>query len=96
LNGPNFLILLAGFILYARQYLANRSLWLDEAMLVNNVVSHSLRFLLTQALESEQAAPVGFLISLKILGKFLGYQDFILRLVAFISDWRFFGRVLLK
>ena len=90
LNGPYLLILLAGFGYYARQYLANRSLWLDEAMLANNVVSHSLRFLLTQTLESEQAAPVGFLVSLKILGKLFGYQDFILRLVPI-----FFGLAVL-
>ena len=78
------LILLAGMVFRFRQYLFNRSLWLDEAMLANNIVTHSLRYLLTQKLEFEQVAPIGFLAELKLSGKLLGYQDYFMRLVPLI------------
>ncbi len=73
-----------GFILRARQYLANRSLWGDEASLAVNIVSRSF-IGLTDPLGYHQAAPLGFLFIEKFFIVLLGNKDYILRLFPFIS-----------
>ncbi len=84
-----FIIIAIGAIFRIRQLLLNRSLWLDEALLANNIVTHSLKFLLTQPLDNQQAAPWGFLFSLKLFGKIFGYHDYVFRLVPFIASLLF-------
>lgn len=78
-------VLAAGFLFRLRQYLFNRSLWLDEAMLANNLVEKPWRSLLFEVLESQQAAPPGFLLASKAVIKVLGPGDLWLRLVPFLS-----------
>jgi len=78
-----FLVIL-GAALRLRQYLFNRSFWFDEAMLANNIVQHSIRFLLTQPLDSDQVAPIGLLLSLKLIGRLFGYRDLYLRLAPLL------------
>jgi uncharacterized membrane protein len=77
-------LVLAGFILRLRQYLANRSLWLDESMLANNILSRSFPGLL-QPLSNDQGAPIGFLLIQKAITLFLGDSEYALRLFPFLA-----------
>jgi hypothetical protein len=79
-----WLIVILGFILRMRQYLANRSFWGDEASLAVNIVSRSFAGL-TEPLGFHQAAPVGFLFIEKILIVLFGNTDYILRLFPLAS-----------
>jgi hypothetical protein len=77
-------LVLAGFILRLRQYLVNRSLWLDEAMLANNIVSRSFGGL-TQWLDYDQQAPIGFLWSQKVVILVFGNNEYALRFIPFLA-----------
>jgi hypothetical protein len=68
-----------GILLRVAQYLANRSLWVDEAWLSLNLVDRPLTAL-TGPLDFQQAAPVGFLLIEGIITKALGYSEYALRL----------------
>jgi len=77
-------LVLAGFILRLRQYLVNRSLWVDEAMLSVNIVNRSFTGL-THWLDYDQQAPIGFLWLQKILVLALGDNEIVLRLIPFLA-----------
>ena len=77
-------LVLAGFILRLRQYLTNRSLWLDEAMLTNNILGRDFAGLL-QPLSDNQGAPLGFLLLQKSITLTLGDSEFALRLIPFVA-----------
>ncbi len=77
-------VVFLGIALRLRQYLANRSLWIDEASLALNIV-HRNFIALTHTLDFEQGAPLGFLFLEKAILLVLGNQDYILRLVPLIS-----------
>ncbi len=77
-------IVLAGFVLRLRQYLVNRSLWLDEAMLANNIVSRSFGGL-TRWLDYNQQAPIGFLWVQKAAILLFGNNEYALRLVPLLA-----------
>jgi len=79
-----WLFIILGIILRVRQYLTNRSLWADEASLAVNIANRSFGEL-TQLLDYQQAAPVGFLFIEKALIVVFGNQDFILRLFPLFS-----------
>jgi hypothetical protein len=68
-----------GTVLRLRQYLANRSLWADEASLAINLVSRTFQGL-TLPLDYEQGSPIGFLFIEKLLIVALGNRDYVLRL----------------
>src|SRR5688572_19926928 len=68
-----------GTLLRIRQFLSDRSLWLDEAMLALNIVTRSFSELLEPLLHS-QAAPLGFLFFEKIIVKLFGNHEFSLRI----------------
>jgi hypothetical protein len=68
-----------GLLLRGRQYLFNRSLWLDEAYLAVNFLDRDLAQLLLEPLANGQAAPLGFLALTKLLTVVLGPQDWVLR-----------------
>lgn len=72
-------IVVLGFILRMRQYLANRSLSGDEASLALNIITRSFAGL-TEPLGFHQAAPVGFLFIEKISTALLGNSEYALRL----------------
>ncbi len=74
----------AGFILRLRQYLTGRSLWLDEAMLANNIVSRSFAGL-TQWLDYDQQAPIGFLWLQKTATQIFGDSEYALRLIPLLA-----------
>jgi hypothetical protein len=77
-------VILAGFVLRLRQYLADLSLWIDEANLARNIVDRSF-FGLARPLDFEQGAPLGFLFVEKTVLLILGNQDYILRLFPLFS-----------
>lgn len=77
-------LLLIGFVLRLRQYLANRSLWLDEAMLTNNILGRNFGGLFQQ-LDNNQGAPIGFLLVQKSITLLLGDSEYVLRLFPFVA-----------
>lgn len=79
------LLIGTGLLLRGRQYMFNRSLWLDEAYLAVNFLDRDLGQLLLEPLANGQAAPLGFLALAKLLTVVLGTQDWVLRLQPLAS-----------
>ena len=77
-------IILLGIVLRLRQYLVNRSFWADEASLAFNIVNRNYSEL-TNLLDYQQAAPVGFLFIEKTFVRIFGNYDFVLRLFPLFS-----------
>lgn len=75
---------LAGLTLRLRQYLVNRSLWLDEAMLANNILARDVVGLF-RPLDDDQGAPIGFLLLQKLVTSTLGDSEYALRLIPFLA-----------
>jgi 4-amino-4-deoxy-L-arabinose transferase-like glycosyltransferase len=73
-----------GVALRLGQYLANRSLWLDESLLTLNIVHRSFSQLL-QPLDYSQGAPILFLMFSKISVTVLGINEYALRLFPLLS-----------
>ena len=67
------------------QYLSNRPLWIDEAMLTQNILTRSFRGLFTP-LEYEQQAPMGFLLIEKLLVTLFGNAEVVLRAFPFVAS----------
>jgi uncharacterized membrane protein len=82
---PRFIYFLLAFGALTRlaQYLANRPLWLDEAMITLNIINRSYPELL-QPLDYVQAAPVLFLLAVKYCCELWGDSEIVLRFVPFI------------
>jgi 4-amino-4-deoxy-L-arabinose transferase-like glycosyltransferase len=85
LGGRTFVrsFMILGILLRLRQYLFDRSLWLDESLLVLNIIRRSPAQLL-KPLENHQAAPLGFLLLEKSAVLSLGTSELALRLVPFL------------
>ncbi|EDN70271.1 conserved hypothetical protein, membrane [Beggiatoa sp. PS] len=80
-----WLIIAFGFILRLDQYLFNRSLWLDEAFFVVNVVERTFLGLFDAPLEySSHIMPPGVLVMAKLSITLFGNSDLVLRLFPFI------------
>ncbi len=77
-------IIAIGIFIRIIQFIANRSLWKDEAMLALNIVNRSFGQLL-QPLDYNQGAPLAFLLSEKVIGMIFGYKDYALRLIPLIA-----------
>ncbi|HEY9153183.1 MAG TPA: glycosyltransferase family 39 protein, partial [Anaerolineales bacterium] len=73
-----WLLVVLGVVLRLRQYLADRSLWHDEANLAINLVNRTFSGL-TLPLDYQQGAPIGFLFIEKSILLLLGNKDYILR-----------------
>ncbi len=78
------IIIVLGVVLRLRQYLAWRSLWLDEAMLALNIVQRNFGGLL-QTLDYNQGGPVGFLLLEKLSITLLGNNELTLRLIPLLT-----------
>jgi hypothetical protein len=73
-----FVLVGLGILLRVAQYLANRSLWIDEAWIALNLIERPLSDL-TKPLDFTQGAPVGFLLLEGVAGKIIGYSEYALR-----------------
>jgi hypothetical protein len=78
--------LLTGATLRLLQFAAERSLWLDEALLSESILSRGLDGLLGQPLEYGQTAPAGFLVIQKLTTGVLGTGEHALRLMPFLAS----------
>jgi len=79
-----WLFIALGTVLRLRQYLADRSLWYDEANLALNLVNRTFSGL-TRPLDYEQGAPIVFLFIEKSILVLLGNKDYLLRLFPLLS-----------
>ena len=75
------LVVGTGWLFRLRAYWFNRSIWMDEAALANNVIQYSLGDLVTWPLMHGQSAPVGFLAVVKLLVIWISESEKVLRLV---------------
>ncbi len=78
-----YVILFAGFVIILRDYIGNRSFWIDEAMLGLNM-SRSFRELLSP-LDYGQMSPILFLYASRALTLFLGIKDYVLRIIPLLA-----------
>jgi len=78
-----YLIIAFGVALRSIQYLSNRSIWADEAVLALNIVNRSYLELM-QPLDYDQGAPIGFLMVEKLAVQILGNNEYALRLFPFV------------
>jgi len=78
-----YLIIAFGVAVRLVEYLSNRSLWADEAVLALNIVNRSYLELL-QPLDYDQGAQIGFLMVEKFAVQILGNNEYALRLFPFI------------
>ena len=76
-------IFLIGATFRLSQYIADRSLWFDEALLALNIINRSFSGL-AQPLDYNQGAPLGFLLMQKLLTLLLGNADYVLRIFPLI------------
>ncbi|MFX0201025.1 MAG: hypothetical protein ACFFCW_33310 [Candidatus Hodarchaeota archaeon] len=81
---PVFAVILLGIVLRLWQYLANRALWQDEAMLSLNIVNRSYVDLV-RPLDYNQGAPILFTWAEKTMVNWLGVSEYSLRLVPLVS-----------
>jgi hypothetical protein len=77
-------LVVLGVTLRVRQYLFDRSLWLDECLLALNIIRRSPSALL-QPLDSHQLAPVGFLLLERLSVSLFGSGERALRLLPFLA-----------
>ena len=76
---------LLGVVLRLREYAFNRSLWLDELNLANNIITRGFGSL-TKPLAAEQAAPIGYLWLTRLSVTVFGGSELALRLVAVLGS----------
>ena len=79
-----WLIVAGGAVLRVAQYLANRSLWVDESYIALNVIERSFAGLL-EPLFHNQAAPIGYLWTSKLAVVLFGTSEYALRLVPLVA-----------
>lgn len=83
-DGIWYLLICTGVVQRLRQYVANRSLWADEATLANNIVNRGF-LALTLPLDGNQGAPIGFLWVEKLFISIFGNRDYILRMFPMLA-----------
>ncbi len=83
-------LVISGTAIRLIQYFNNRSLWFDEVNLALNMVNRSYGEL-TQTLDHNQAAPLGFLWVEKLATQIFGNNEYALRLFPLVSNLVAFG-----
>lgn len=76
------LLIVVGIVFAFINFFHFKSLWLDEAKLALNIVNKNT-FGLLKPLDMNQVAPIGFLLTEKLLCKLFGNTDRVLRLLPF-------------
>ena len=79
-----WLLIAVGIVLRLRQYLFNRSLWIDEAAIASSIVTRSYPDLF-KTLDYGLTAPFGFLVASKFVVDIFGNNELALRFIPFIS-----------
>jgi hypothetical protein len=79
-----YVVIAAGIAMVLFQFFYNRDLWLDEAMLANNIVGRSFGQLFNP-LADNQMAPIGYLLLNKLLTVVFGTSSYILRLPSLVA-----------
>lgn len=79
------LIIILGFFLRLYHYFINRSLWLDEGYLSSSLLRFNYLQLITEPLDYQQKAPVGFLLVVKLFLNIFGHNEYGLRFVPLVS-----------
>lgn len=79
-----WLLIVVAVALRSRQFLFNRSLWGDEAMLALNIVNRDFAEIF-KPLMFHQSAPLGFLFVEKLFVTIFGNHDYVLRLYPFLA-----------
>ena len=83
-------LVISGTAIRLIQYFQNRSLWFDEVNLALNIVNRSYGEL-TQTLDHNQAAPLGFLWVEKLATQIFGNNEYALRLFPLVANLVAFG-----
>jgi hypothetical protein len=85
--GIFFLLLITFLSIAMRIYMLvfPRSLWWDEAALVDNIVTRNFKALAASPLNNSQTVPVLYLYTVKTLGAIFGYTEASLRLYSFFA-----------
>ncbi len=83
-EGVGWTIVVIGVVLRLRQYLANRSLWYDEAMLAYSLTRRGFLELL-EPLAFQQAAPPGYLWATKAIMWLAGDSEYAMRFVPLVA-----------
>ncbi|HLO33552.1 MAG TPA: glycosyltransferase family 39 protein [Anaerolineales bacterium] len=78
-------IIMFGMILRASKYLPGWLMRGDELAVMRNLINRSAMDLMTKPLHNEQAAPFGFVLSIKTLITIFGRSEYVLRLPAFLA-----------
>lgn len=78
-------IIATGIIVRVVMFAKCRSLWLDEALLAENIVSRNWSDLLASPLSNQQSAPVLYVVAVKAICSALGYSEISLRLFSLVS-----------
>jgi hypothetical protein len=79
-----WMIVAVGVVLRLARYLHDKSLWLDESYLALNLMRRSFHGL-TETLDWNQGAPLGFLFSEKAALRLFGDSEYSLRLLPLIA-----------
>ncbi|NJM05429.1 glycosyltransferase, partial [Candidatus Gracilibacteria bacterium] len=74
-----------GVLVRLLQYLSNRALWMDEALLALNIVERDFVDLL-RPLDNMQAVPLGFLMIERLMVTWFGESEYALRLFPFLAS----------
>ena len=85
INSISFIFIVWGLALRFIQFFSGRSLWADEAKISLNILHRSYAEL-TQVLDYNQVAPIGFLWIEKLATQLFGLNEFALRLFPLISS----------
>ena len=83
-NIIEYTLITIGIVICIIQYFYNRSLWLDEASLANNIISRNFLELLIP-LDHNQVAPIGFLFLTKLFSFTIPNSELGLRVFPLLS-----------
>lgn len=78
-------LIVLGAALRIARYVANRSLWLDEAFLASTVVTRANWWEFVPPLDYAQSTPYGFLLAAKLCTVILGETEYALRLIPLVA-----------
>lgn len=84
-NAVLLIAILTGIISTICKYLTFRPFWIDEAMLMSNVVARDITEITQTPLLYGQNSSLGYLLLLKIITFFLGSGEYALRLLSLLS-----------